>query len=91
MDTLAGGTQRFNELSRRIGDISKQMLSRTLKHLEEDGFVKRTLYPEIPPRVEYELTALGHSFLVPMKGLIAWADEHHRAIRESRGRTRRQN
>lgn len=90
MDTLASGTQRFNELSRRIGDISKQMLSRTLKHLEEDGFVKRTLYPEVPPRVEYELTALGHSFLVPMKGLIAWADEHHRAICESRSRSRRQ-
>lgn len=90
MDTLSSGTQRFNELSRRIGDISKQMLSRTLKHLEEDGFVTRTLYPEVPPRVEYELTALGHSFLVPMKGLIAWADEHHRAICESRRRSRRQ-
>lgn len=88
VDTLARGTQRFNELMRNIGDISKQMLSRTLKRLEEDGLVKRTLYPEVPPRVEYELTALGRSFLVPMKGLIAWADEHHDAVRESRRRSR---
>jgi DNA-binding HxlR family transcriptional regulator len=89
MDTLARGTQRFNELMRNIGDISKQMLSRTLKRLEEDGLVKRTIYPEVPPRVEYELTPLGRSFLVPMKGLITWADEHHQAVREARKRSRR--
>lgn len=89
MDTLASGTQRFNELMRAIGDISKQMLSRTLKRLQEDGLVRRTLYAEVPPRVEYELTALGRSFLVPMKGLIAWADEHHPTVRESRRQSRR--
>lgn len=84
LETLEGGTMRFNELMRAIGDISKQMLSRTLKHLEQDGFVRRTLYPEVPPRVEYDLTDLGCSFLVPMKGLVAWADAHHRAICEAR-------
>lgn len=80
LDALEGGTKRFNELMRELGDISKQMLSLTLKRLEEDGFVRRTVYPEVPPRVEYDLTPLGHSFLVPMKGLVAWADEHHRHV-----------
>jgi len=84
LDTLEGGTKRFNELMRELGDISKQMLSLTLKRLEEDGFVRRTVYPEVPPRVEYDLTPLGHSFLVPMKGLVAWADEHHRHVCEAR-------
>lgn len=84
LQSLEGGTLRFNELMRRIGDVSKQMLSRTLKRLEEDGFVRRTLYPEVPPRVEYELTPLGRSFLVPMRGLLEWADQHHGAIRDAR-------
>ncbi len=64
---------------REIGDISKQMLSRTLKQLEQDGFITRTLYPEVPPRVEYSLTPLGHSFLEPMQQLVDWADTHHHA------------
>jgi DNA-binding HxlR family transcriptional regulator len=88
LDALEGGTKRFNELMRELGDISKQMLSLTLKRLEEDGFVRRTVYPEVPPRVEYDLTPLGHSFLVPMKGLVAWADEHHRLVCEARSQYR---
>ena len=84
LDALEGGTKRFNELMRELGDISKQMLSLTLKRLEEDGFVRRTVYAEVPPKVEYDLTPLGHSFLVPMKGLVAWADEHHRHVCEAR-------
>lgn len=84
LHVLENGTSRFSEIRRAIGDISRQMLSKTLKHLEEDGFVRRTLYPEVPPRVEYELTDLGRSFLVPMKDLIAWADENHQAICEAR-------
>jgi DNA-binding HxlR family transcriptional regulator len=84
LDALEGGTKRFNELMRELGDVSKQMLSLTLKRLEEDGFVRRTVYPEVPPRVEYDLTPLGHSFLVPMKGLVAWAAEHHRLVCEAR-------
>lgn len=84
LDVLSGGTLRFNAISRQIGDISKQMLSKTLRRLEHDGFVRRTVYAEVPPRVEYELTELGRSFLEPMKGLIAWADTHHAAICEAR-------
>lgn len=80
LQSLEGGTRRFNELSREIGDISKQMLSRTLKHLEQDGFIRRTVYAEVPPRVEYDLTGLGRSFLVPMRDLVTWADENHRTI-----------
>lgn len=82
--SLEGGTRRFNELSRDIGDISKQMLSRTLKHLEQDGFIRRTAYAEVPPRVEYDLTALGRSFLIPMRDLVAWADENHGTICRAR-------
>ena len=86
--TLRPGTRRFNELMREIGDISKQMLSRTLKRLEQDGFITRTVYPEVPPRVEYSLTELGHSFLEPMRALVAWADQNHHAIAEARERYR---
>ncbi|MCE8016615.1 helix-turn-helix transcriptional regulator [Halomonas sp. MCCC 1A17488] len=86
--TLQPGTKRFNELMREIGDISKQMLSRTLKHLEQDGFITRTVYPEVPPRVEYDLTELGHSFLEPMQALVTWADTHHRTIVAARERYR---
>lgn len=84
--TLRPGTHRFNELMREIGDISKQMLSRTLKRLEQDGFITRTVYPEVPPRVEYSLTELGHSFLEPMQALVTWADENHRSVNEARRR-----
>lgn len=84
LQVLEHGTMRFSAINRAIGDISKQMLSKTLKRLEEDGFIRRTLYPEVPPRVEYALTDLGRSFLVPMKGLIAWADEHHRSVCDAR-------
>lgn len=76
LEDLELGTQRFNALMRQIGIISKQMLSRTLKKLEQDGFITRTLYPEVPPRVEYTLTPLGRSFLEPMQQLVAWADTH---------------
>lgn len=88
LEALADGALRFNELGRAIGDISRQMLSRTLKRLEQDGFVSRTLFAEVPPRVEYELTALGRSFLVPMRTLIQWADENHRAICDARRHAR---
>lgn len=84
LEVLEHGTMRFSEIERAITDISKQMLAKTLRRLEEDGFVKRTLYPEVPPRVEYELTDLGRSFLAPMKGVIAWANENHQAICEAR-------
>jgi len=81
-------TLRFNVLLRRIGDVSKQMLSRTLRRLEEDGFVARTVYAEVPPRVEYSLTDLGRSFLEPMRALIRWADTHQAEVEAARAEFR---
>lgn len=86
IDALEGGTRRFGELTRGIDDISKQMLSKTLKRLEQDGLVRRTVYAQVPPRVEYDLTPLGLSFLVPMKSLVVWADDNHRSIVAARAR-----
>jgi DNA-binding HxlR family transcriptional regulator len=86
LEALENGVRRFNELMRDIGDISKQMLSRTLRRLEQDGFIARKVYPEVPPRVEYTLTDLGRSFLQPMKLLVGWADDNHREIVKARTR-----
>ncbi|NHC62128.1 winged helix-turn-helix transcriptional regulator [Paenalcaligenes suwonensis] len=80
LESLKDRILRFNELHREIGDISRQVLSRTLKRLENDGYISRTLYPEVPPRVDYALTELGRSFLVPMQQLVQWADSNHEAI-----------
>lgn len=84
LEALESEKKRFNELLREIGDISKQMLSKTLRHLEQDGYIRRTVYPEVPPRVEYELTELGRSFLIPMKALVGWAEQNHPEIIRSR-------
>ncbi|MFV0546217.1 MAG: winged helix-turn-helix transcriptional regulator [Bacteroides sp.] len=67
---------RFSELARSIPDISQKMLTVTLRNLEGMNLVKRTIYPEVPPRVEYSLTKLGISLLVPMHLMIDWALEH---------------
>lgn len=83
---LAQGTQRFSELNRGIGDISKQMLSRTLRRLEQDGYVSRAVFAEVPPRVEYALTDMGRSFLGPLKVLMTWAETHHADIAAARAR-----
>ncbi|GJD65213.1 winged helix-turn-helix transcriptional regulator [Methylobacterium frigidaeris] len=82
--TLAPGVRRFSQLEREIGDISKQMLSKTLRRLEQDGFVAREVHAEVPPRVEYRLTALGCSFLEPMRELIRWAEANQAAIQAAR-------
>ncbi len=84
LEALEGRTLRFSELLRELGDISKQMLSKTLKNLEQDGYIQRTVFPEVPPRVEYNLNDLGTSFLVPMKQLVDWAALNHRAICDAR-------
>lgn len=78
------GKTRFNEIQRGIGDISQKMLTTTLRILEADGLVSRKVYAEIPPRVEYGLTAMGESLVPHIVGLAAWADEHMPAIKKSR-------
>ena len=70
--TLGRGPQRFNALRRDVGEISQKMLAQTLKELEENGFVTRTVTPVKPPQVEYALTELGESFLFPVRGLAEW-------------------
>ena len=78
------GKQRFNELNQQIGDISQKMLTVTLRSLEADGLISRTLYPEIPPRVEYELTDLGRSLLPHIEQLAVWAEKHMETILKNR-------
>jgi len=78
------GTQRFNQLNHRIGNISQKMLTVTLKTLEADGLVSRKMYPTIPPKVEYTLTPLGESLLPAVASLTSWAVEHMPAILASR-------
>lgn len=75
---------RFKELQRLIPDISQKMLTVTLRTLEEDGYVTRTIYPEVPPRVEYTLTARTLSLLPFINALIGWAKENMSAIMEDR-------
>ena len=70
---LGDGPMRFNELRNAIGGISQKMLTTTLRTLERDGFLTRTVFATIPPRVDYELTDLGRELLVPVKGLAEWA------------------
>lgn len=76
---------RFNELHRGIENISQRMLTRTLRALEADGLVHRDLFPTNPPSVEYSLTPLGRSLLVPLSALADWAVEHRPLIAEARG------
>jgi len=75
---------RFGELQKYIPDVSARMLSQTLRHLEQDGYVSRKAYATIPPKVEYSITDLGKSFLQPMQDMIAWADANKSAIRAAR-------
>jgi len=70
---LGGGSKRFSEIKRGLGSISQKMLTTTLRALERDGFVNRTVFPTVPPRVDYELTPLGHDLLKPVRTLSEWA------------------
>jgi DNA-binding HxlR family transcriptional regulator len=80
---LLGGRARFSELERAVPGISQRMLALTLKNLERDGLVTRELFAEIPPRVEYEMTDLGRSLLVPTQGLVNWAKANWEQVREA--------
>jgi len=83
---LGPGPRRFNEIRKALGSISQRMLTLTLRGLERDGLVTRTVFPTIPPKVEYELTALGRSLLVPVSGIGLWARQNRAAIQEARER-----
>jgi DNA-binding HxlR family transcriptional regulator len=82
--TLGDGPRRFNELKRLVGGISQRMLTLTLRGLERDGLVTRTIFPTIPPRVDYELTDLGRSLRQPVAALGLWAIENKATIRRAR-------
>lgn len=74
------GKLRFNELKNKIGDISQRMLTVTLRNLEADGLITRTIYPEVPPRVEYELTDLGNSLMQQLHLFAEWANANGQEI-----------
>ena len=82
--TLGDGSCRFNELKRKIGGISQRMLTLTLRGLERDGLVTRTMFATIPPRVDYELTELGRSLWLPVQALGDWAIAHQHEIETAR-------
>ncbi len=81
---LGDGALRFSEIKRRLGSISQKMLTATLRGLERDGFVNRTVYPTVPPRVEYELTPLGRDLLVPVSSMSEWALKNAERIERAR-------
>ena len=83
---LGDGPKRFNELKRSIGGISQRMLTLTLRGLERDGLVTRTVFPTIPPRVDYALTPLGRDLLQPVSALGAWAIRNQAKIAKARER-----
>ena len=81
---LGDGPKRFNELRRAIASISQRMLTLTLRGLERDGLVTRTVFATIPPRVDYELTELGCSLLTPVNALGTWARQNRQRIQQAR-------
>jgi len=88
---LGDGPKRFNEIKRMINGISQRMLTLTLRGLERDGLVTRTVFPTIPPRVDYELTDLGRGLSKPVESLGRWAMDHQVQIEDARARFDRRN
>ena len=86
VSALGDGPKRFNELRRALGSISQRMLTLTVRGLERDGLVTRTVFPTIPPRVDYELTKLGRSLLEPVSELGLWARQNRATIQDARRR-----
>jgi DNA-binding HxlR family transcriptional regulator len=86
---LSKGPIRYNEIGRRVEGISQRMLTLTLKGLEQDGLVTRTMFPTIPPRVDYELTELGRKLILPLRALSEWARENRPAMLAAREAFRR--
>lgn len=81
---LGQNTLRFSELRRQINGISQRMLTLTLRNLERDGLVSRTVYPVVPPKVEYQLTTLGVTLIDTIRSLVDWTGEHQDEIRAAR-------
>ncbi|MCD7850357.1 MAG: helix-turn-helix transcriptional regulator [Parabacteroides sp.] len=86
----ANGTMRFSDIQKTISDISQRMLTVTLRTLETDGLVSRTVYAEAPPRVEYQLTETGKTLMPHIENLVGWALEHMTDIFDNRKKTERQ-
>jgi DNA-binding HxlR family transcriptional regulator len=84
MGALSGGPMRFGELRRRLDGITQKMLTQTLRALERDGLVTRTIYPTIPPRVEYAATGLGQSVTALMHAIRSWSEENINAVLDAR-------
>lgn len=89
--TLQNGPMRYTDLQRAVPGISQRMLTLTLRQLHRDGLISRTAYAEVPPRVEYALTALGETLLDIVISLIDWAGAHHDEIRDNRAHFDRAN
>lgn len=85
---LAKGTMRYAELQRKIGGISQKMLTQTLRSLERDGLVNRTVHPVVPPKVEYSLTRLGRTLIEPLHALCRWSEKHLHELESNRARAR---
>ncbi len=83
---LDDGPRRFSEIRRTIEGVSQRMLTLTLRNLERDGLVLRTVFPTVPSRVEYELTALGRTLIEPLRALALWAATHRQEIQAARRR-----
>ncbi|HEY2594841.1 MAG TPA: helix-turn-helix domain-containing protein [Chloroflexota bacterium] len=84
VELLGGSTRRFSDLRREIDGISQRMLTLTLRQLERDGLVCRTVYPVVPPRVEYALTPMGATLLETIQPLVAWARAHRNDVAAAR-------
>jgi DNA-binding HxlR family transcriptional regulator len=88
IQVLARGTQRYAAIQREIGGISQKMLTQTLRSLERDGLVKRTVHPVVPPKVEYALTRLGRTLIEPLQGLCRWSEKHLPELQANRAKAR---
>jgi DNA-binding HxlR family transcriptional regulator len=84
LKNLEEGPRRFGALRRMIGDISQRMLTQTLRDLQRDGLILRTVYPTVPPSVDYRLTKLGISLMDPLEHLVQWSDRNHKKVHEAR-------
>src|SRR6202171_6260001 len=88
IQVLAHGTMRYAQLQREIGGISQKMLTQTLRSLERDGLVQRTVHPVIPPKVEYALTRLGRTLIEPLHGLCKWSEKHLPELQANRAKAK---